>query len=146
MPPTATAARPTLRAPSTFAGRLALIAALGGLLRVLYVLLVLADNPLSGDAAGYHHAANLFADGAGFPEPLRHMFGGVDLIVRDGAELIVATPIGHLEPSAGHPPVWTMLLGAFAFLGFTSVLQQQVVSVLLGAPAIVLMGLLGREV
>ena len=145
MPPTATAARPTLRAPSTFAGRLALIAALGGLLRVLYVLLVLADNPLSGDAAGYHHAANLFADGAGFPEPLRHMFGGVDLIVRDGAELIVATPIGHLEPTAGHPPVWTVLLGTFAFLGAVTVLQQQVVAALLGIPAIVLIGLLGRE-
>ncbi len=145
MPPTATAARPTLRAPSTFAGRLALIAALGGLLRVLYVLLVLADNPLSGDAAGYHHAANLFADGAGFPEPLRHMFGGVDLIVRDGAELIVTTPIGHLEPTAGHPPVWTVLLGTFSFLGAVTVLQQQVVAALLGVPAIVLIGLLGRE-
>lgn len=75
MPYATTADRPALRMPATFSGRLAIIAALGGLLRVLYVLLVLADNPLSGDAAGYHHAANLFADGAGFPEPLRHMFG-----------------------------------------------------------------------
>ena len=145
MPPVATAARPTLRAPSTFAGRLALIAVLGGLLRVLYVLLVLADNPISGDAVGYHHGANLFADGAGFPEPLRHMFGGVDLIVRDGAELIVTTPIGHLEPTAGHPPVWTVLLGTFSFLGAVTMLQQQVVAALLGVPAIVLVGLLGRD-
>ncbi len=137
--------RPPMRMPATFAGRLTLIAGLGALLRVLYVLLVLADNPLSGDAAGYHHAANLFADGAGFPEPLRHMFGGVDLIVRDGAEIIVGTPIGHLEPTAGHPPVWTMLLGTFSFLGAVTVLQQQVVAALLGVPAIVLVGLLGRE-
>ena len=140
-----TAGRPLLRMPATFAGRLALIAGLGGLLRVLYVLLVVADNPLSGDAAGYHHAANLFADGAGFPEPLRHMFGGVDLIVRDGTEIIVGTPIGHLEPTAGHPPVWTLLLGAFSFLGAVTVLQQQVVAALLGVPAILLVGLLGRE-
>jgi 4-amino-4-deoxy-L-arabinose transferase-like glycosyltransferase len=145
MPYATTADRPALRMPATFSGRLAIIAALGGLLRVLYVLLVLADNPLSGDAAGYHHAANLFADGAGFPEPLRHMFGGVDLIVRNGAEIIVATPIGHLEPTAGHPPVWTVLLGTFSFLGAVTVLQQQVVAALLGVPAIVLVGLLGRE-
>lgn len=145
MPYATTADRPALRIPATFSGRLAIIAALGGLLRVLYVLLVLADNPLSGDAAGYHHAANLFADGAGFPEPLRHMFGGVDLIVRNGAEIIVATPIGHLEPTAGHPPVWTVLLGTFSFLGAVTVLQQQVVAALLGVPAIVLVGLLGRE-
>lgn len=135
----------TPRLPVTFAGRLALVAGLGGLLRVLYVLLVVADNPLSGDAAGYHHAANLLADGLGFPEPLRHMFGGVDLIVRDGADMLVATPIGHLEPTAGHPPVWTILLGVASFLGAVTVLQHQIVAALLGIPAIVLVGLLGRD-
>ena len=138
--------RNRVRLPETFNGWLATITCVGLLVRLAHLVLIAADNPLSGDAAGYHLAANLFADGLGFPEPFRHYFGAIDVIPLGTGDLVVETPIGHLEPSAGHPPVWTMLLGAFAFLGFTSVLQQQVVSVVLGAPAIVLMGLLGREV
>ena len=139
-------ARIGLRLPETFRGRLAAITCLGLLVRLAHLILIAADNPLSGDAAGYHLAANLFGDGLGFPEPFRYYFGGIDVVPLAAGELIVETPIGHLEPTAGHPPVWTMLLGAFAFLGFTTVLQQQVVSVVLGAPAIILMGLLGREI
>jgi len=131
--------------PDTFRGRLAAIVLLGLGIRFLYLALVAVDNPLSGDAAAYHLSANLFADGLGFPEPLRHFFGGLDVVPLPEGEVVVKTPIGHLEPTAGHPPVWTVLLGTFAFLGFTTVLQQQLVSVLLGAPTIVLMGLLGRE-
>jgi len=138
--------RNRVRLPETFNGWLATITCVGLLVRLAHLVLIAADNPLSGDAAGYHLAANLFADGLGFPEPFRHYFGAIDVIPLETGDLVVETPIGHLEPSAGHPPVWTMLLGAFAFLGFTSVLQQQVVSVVLGAPAIVLMGLLGRKV
>ena len=134
------------RIPRTFNGRLAAITCIGLLVRLVHLVLIAADNPLSGDAAGYHLAANLFADGLGFPEPFRYYFGGIDVVPLPTGELLVETPIGHLEASAGHPPVWAMLLGAFAFLGFTSVVQHQVVSVVLGAPAIVLMGLLGREV
>ena len=131
--------------PETFRGRLTAIVLLGLGIRLLHLALVAADNPLSGDGAAYHLSANLFADGLGFPEPLRHFFGGVDVVPLAEGEVLVETPIGYLEPTAGHPPVWTVLLGTFAFLGFTTVLQQQLVSVLLGAPAIVLMGLLGRE-
>jgi len=132
--------------PTTFQGRLTGIVLLGLVVRLAHVFLVAADNPLSGDAAGYHLAANLFADGLGFPEPLRHIFGGVDeVVLADGTTRIVETPIGHLERTAGHPPVWTVLMGAFAFLGATTVLQQQIISALLGLPAVVLMGLLGRR-
>ena len=138
--------RSTFRLPTTFGGRLAALTVLGLLVRLAHLFLIAADNPLSGDAAGYHLASNLFSDGLGFPEPFRHYFGAVDVVPLDSGEIVVETPIGHLEPTAGHPPVWTMLLGAFSFLGFTTVFQQQVVSVALGTPAIVLMGLLGREV
>ena len=132
--------------PETFRGRLTAIVLLGLGIRLLHLVLVAADNPLSGDGAAYHLSANLFADGLGFPEPLRHFFGGIDVVPLAEGEVVVETPIGYLEPTAGHPPVWTVLLGTFAFLGFTTVFQQQLVSVLLGAPAIVLMGLLGREI
>ena len=138
--------RSRIRIPATFNGRLAAITCLGLLIRLAYLILIAADNPLSGDAVGYHLAANVFGDGLSFPEPYRYYFGALDVIPLATGDLVVETPIGHIEPSAGHPPVWTMLLGTLSFLGFTSVAQQQVVSVLLGAPAIVLMGLLGREV
>ncbi len=133
--------------PPTFRGRLTLIVVAGLVIRLAHLVLIAADNPLSGDASSYHLAANLWADGLGFPEPFRHLFGGMDVVrVADGGTRIVETPIGHLERTAGHPPVWAVLLGIFSFLGATSIIEQQVVSVLLGAPAIALMGLLGREV
>ena len=138
--------RGNLSLPGTFRGRLGLIVGLGLVVRLAHVLLVSHDNPLSGDAAGYHLAANLFADGMGFPEPIRHFFGGIDEVtLGNGSVAVVETPIGHLEPTAGHPPVWTIVMGTFAFLGATTVGQQQVISALLGLPAIVLMGLLGRR-
>jgi len=133
--------------PTTFRGRLTLIVVAGLVIRLTHLVLIAADNPLSGDASSYHLAANLWADGLGFPEPFRHLFGGMDVVpVADGGTTVVETPIGHLERTAGHPPVWAVLLGVFSFLGATSIISQQVVSALLGAPAIVLMGLLGREV
>ena len=66
--------------PETFRGRLTAIVLLGIGIRLLHLALVAADNPLSGDGATYHLAANLFADGLGFPEPLRHFFGGADVV------------------------------------------------------------------
>ncbi len=133
--------------PTTFRGRLALVVVVGLVVRLAHLVLVAADNPLSGDASSYHLAANLWADGKGFPEPLRHLFGGTDVVpLADGGTRVVETPIGHVEPTAGHPPVWAVLLGIASFLGATSIPAQQVVSVLMGLPAIVVMGLLGREV
>lgn len=133
--------------PATFRGRMVLIVAVGLVVRLSYLVLIAADNPLSGDASSYHLAANLWADGLGFPEPLRHLFGGMDTVLVDGgATTVVQTPIGHVEPTAGHPPIWTMILGVASFLGATSIIAQQFVAVLMGLPAIVLMGLLGREV
>ena len=133
------------RLPESFSGRLALIAAVGVAIRLAHLILIAADNQLSGDAAAYHLSANLFADGLGFPEPLRHLFGASEQILRNGETLTVTTPIGHLEPTAGHPPGWTVILGVLAFLGATTVGQQQAASILLGIPSIILAGLLGRE-
>lgn len=133
--------------PVTFRGRLTLIAIAGVAVRLAHLTLIAANNPLSGDASSYHLAANLWADGLGFPEPFRHLFGGTDAVpLSTGGVSVIQTPIGHLEPTAGHPPVWALMLGIFSFLGATSILEQQVVSALLGIPAIVLTGLLGREV
>ena len=133
--------------PTTFRGSLTLIAVAGMVVRLAHLIVIAANNPLSGDASSYHLAANLWADGLGFPEPFRHLFGGTDTVpLSTGGTAVIETPVGHLERTAGHPPIWAILLGIFSFLGATSILEQQVVSALLGVPAIVFMGLLGREV
>ena len=54
--------RSRIRIPATFNGRLAAITCLGLLIRLAYLILIAADNPLSGDAVGYHLAANVFGD------------------------------------------------------------------------------------
>ena len=45
--------------PVTFRGRMALIVAVGLVVRLTYLVLIAADNSLSGDASSYHLAANL---------------------------------------------------------------------------------------
>ncbi len=128
-----------------FTKTLFLICLFGVLIRLLYFFLVVANNQLSGDAASYHLSANLFADGLGFTEPFRYLFGAVDLVPLNGEIVEVITPIGHIEPTAGHPPVWTLLLAVGSFLGFTTIFEQQIYSIFLGVPSIVLAGLIGRK-
>ena len=138
--------RPNLLNRLNFNKSLLLICLLGLFVRLLYFLLVVADNQLSGDAASYHLSANLFADGLGFTEPFRYLFGSIDLIPINGETTEVITPIGHIEPTAGHPPVWTLLLAVISFLGFTTVFEQQIVSILLGIPSIIIAGFIGRKI
>ncbi len=135
-----------VRWPASFAGRLLLITLLGLVLRVGYVVVVERGDPLSGDAIGYHHSANLVADGRGFIEPFRYIYGGQeDVTFADGSVRTVVTPLGHEEPTAGHPPVWTLILAVTSFLGFTSVLAHQLTGALVGALTIPMAGLLGRD-
>jgi 4-amino-4-deoxy-L-arabinose transferase-like glycosyltransferase len=63
----------------------------------------------------------------------------------DGRVVEVITQVGHVEPTAGHPPVYVMYLGVFSALGFTSLGAHQAASIVLGAASIVLAGLLGRS-
>ncbi|MCP4793102.1 MAG: glycosyltransferase family 39 protein [Actinomycetia bacterium] len=138
------------RAP--FTRRLCLIALAGLALRLLYVLLVARGTALTGDARYYHEAANLFADGLGFTEPYRYLHGGAQeyLFVDDPSLITVSAntllPVGHVEPTAGHPPLWVLILGFSSLLGITSVLGHQLVSACVGVAGIVLVGLLGRQV
>ncbi|MBC8364533.1 MAG: glycosyltransferase family 39 protein [Actinobacteria bacterium] len=141
---------PVPRAP--FTRRLCLIALAGLVLRLLYVLFIARGTPLTGDARYYHEAANLIADGLGFTEPYRYLHGGAqEYLFVDDPSLIAATantalPVGHIEPTAGHPPLWVLILGFSSLLGVTGVLGHQLVSACVGVAGIVLVGLLGREV
>ena len=133
-----------------FTRRLALIVLLGLVLRVAYVLLVERGHPLSGDGVYYHEAANLLADGLGFTEPYRYLHGGAQelLFVADPSTIMAsantALPVGHVEPTAGHPPLWVLVLGFSSMLGFTSVTAHQMLGAIVGALGVAAIGWAGR--
>lgn len=135
-----------------FKYQLCAIALSGLLLRLMYVLFVTSGTPLTGDAQYYHDAGNLLADGLGFTEPYRYFHGGQQeyLFVEDPSLITpsanTALPVGHIEPTAGHPPLWVLVLGLASLLGATSVLGHQLVSCLFGMSGILLIGLLGRRI
>ena len=124
---------------------------LGLMVRLAYVLFVERGDPLSGDGTYYHEAANLLADGLGFTEPYRYLHGGAQeaLFVADPASLETTAntiiPVGHIEPTAGHPPLWVLILGAFSFLGFTSVTAHQLVGVLTGTVGVAAVAWAGHQ-
>ena len=132
-------------------GWVLLLAGVGLVLRVAYILVVEWGDPLSGDGTYYHEAANLLADGLGFTEPYRYLHGGAQeaLFVADPTTITptanTVLPVGHVEPTAGHPPLWVLVLGAFSVLGFTSVLSHQMVGALAGAVGVVAMAWAGRQ-
>lgn len=105
-----------------------------------------SDTELGGDAVYYHKAANLLADGRGFIDPYRYLYGGSEEVrLADGRIVTVVTPVGHEEPTAGHPPVYVLYLGAVSSLGLRSLAAHQLASILLGTASIMLAGLLGRS-
>ena len=104
------------------------------------------STPLGGDAIYYDKAANLLADGKGFIEPFRYLYGSEETITLANGEVKTITiPVGHVEPTAGHPPVYVAYLSVFSKLGIRSPTGHKVASALLGASSILLAGLLGRE-
>jgi 4-amino-4-deoxy-L-arabinose transferase-like glycosyltransferase len=83
-----------------------------------------------GDSYVYHYGANLLAQGKGFVIPTDFRVSG-GTIARAGAD---------------HPPLFTLLLAMFSFVGAKSWLWHEHVVVALGAVNIFLTGLLGRRV
>ena len=111
----------------TFAFRLALVAAAGVALRLIYLLTLGRHVTGIGDWFFYHWQANDIAAGRGFVEPFRLRFDHVSL------------------PSAGHPPLYPLVLSGMSELGGTSTLAHRAVGLPLGAATIALVGLLGRR-
>jgi 4-amino-4-deoxy-L-arabinose transferase-like glycosyltransferase len=114
------------RRPSPFALRLAAIAVAGLVVRVAYTLLIAKDTSGIGDFFFYHGQANLLAEGKGFVHPLFYLEG------------ITA-------PSAEHPPLWPLVLSVTSLLGGTGFEAHRLTGCVLGALAIVVIGLLGRR-
>lgn len=103
-----------------FAGPLVAIAAGGLALRLVYILVLTPDLRGRGDSGYYHDLAGVIADGSGFTDP------------HNGT------------PSALHPPLFPLVLALGHLLGADSYVADRVVVSLIGAAAIVAVGLLGR--
>ena len=109
-----------------FAPRLAIVAAVGLLIRLAYVY-AHRNNQLGGDPFVYHNGANLLVHGKGFIQPLLYEFG-------------------HRVQSADHPPLYILFLAIPSSVGLQSPLVHLVWSALLGTGTVVVAGLLGRRV
>lgn len=113
--------------PRRFAQSVAVVAVCGGLLRLADLLTVARHTVGIGDWWFYHWQANLIADGRGFLDPfqlLQH----------------------HAVPSAGHPPLYPLVLAGLSKAGLTSTLWHRSLGVVLGMISIALIALIARRV
>lgn len=105
-----------------------MIAAVALAVRLGFLFGSLYPMKIAGDAYYYHHAANLFVDGRGWPNPYV-------LIDRD-----------TYLPDAQHPPLTSLLLAIPSLVGLRTFLDHQIFSCLLGTLSVVVVGLAGRRI
>jgi len=108
-----------------FCWGLALIVAVGFAIRLGWILASRQHILFGGDAAYYHRAANLLADGRGFVDPFRPASG---------------------DPAANHPPLYSVWLALPSLVGWRSQLAHLVWSSVLGTGTVLVIGLTGREI
>jgi 4-amino-4-deoxy-L-arabinose transferase-like glycosyltransferase len=94
---------------------------------VAYIWFVRRNLEFGGDPYYYHASANVLADGQGFISPY-------------------ALKLGQHVQSADHPPLYVVYLALFSLAGVRSVTGHLLVSGLLGAAAIPMAALAGREI
>ena len=113
--------------PRRFAQSVAVVAVFGGLLRLLDLLTVARHTVGIGDWWFYHWQANLIADGRGFLDPFQLL--------------------QHREAaSAGHPPLYPVVLSGLSKLGLDSTQWHRSLGVVLGMVSIVFIALIARRV
>lgn len=86
------------------------------------------DRPPGGDPYYYHYAANLLVDGKGFVNPF--LYYGVH----------------HSVQTASFPPGFVFVLAAASVVGLKSYFAHRIWCCIIGAAAIVVGGLAGREI
>lgn len=113
--------------PSSFAVGLGVVAALAFALLVAGAFWYDAHTRLQGDAIWYAGVATYLSHGVGF------------------FDLFRSAAVGHLVPSAAHPPLYPAFLAVPAALGFHGTLALRLWSAAAGTATVVLLGLLGRD-
>jgi 4-amino-4-deoxy-L-arabinose transferase-like glycosyltransferase len=119
-----------VRLPRSFGARLALAVLAGLIVRLLYVALFARKIALFGDAVTYHEWARTIADGTGWVKVPHPELG-----------LFHVAP----EPSAEHPPLFSLVLAGFWKLGVHAYTAQKLVVCFIGASTVAFTGLAGRE-
>ena len=92
--------------------------------RVAYTLPTISRP--HGDSFFYRGVAQQLADGNGYADPFSAL-------------------VGNPQPTAQHPPLFSMYLALWTKLGVSDFRAYQIVCCLLGAATVVLIGLLGRQ-
>jgi 4-amino-4-deoxy-L-arabinose transferase-like glycosyltransferase len=111
-----------------FATRLAAIAGVGLAIRLVYSLAVMGGRDPRGDGREFHLLANVLADTGRYLQPFQYVY------------------LHHTVPTTEKPPLYPAVLALFSWLGLDSYAAHRVVSCVLGAAAVVLIGMLGRRV
>jgi 4-amino-4-deoxy-L-arabinose transferase-like glycosyltransferase len=119
-----------VRLPRSFGARLALAVLAGLIVRLLYVALFARKIALFGDAVTYHEWARTIAAGTGWVKVPHPELG-----------LFHVAP----EPSAEHPPLFSLVLAGFWKLGVHTYTAQKLVVCFIGASTVAFAGLAGRE-
>ncbi len=112
-------------ATRNFGVLVAAIVGIGFVLR-LSALIAMRDDAISPDGFYYSLAANLFAEGEGWPNPL-------------------ALALGTVTPAANHPPAWSVLLSGGSILGFDARFDHQVIAVLVGTSTVAAVSVRGPQ-
>ncbi len=102
------------------------VAALGLILRIVYLLVFVEDSSLVGDGLEYHGLANGLADGRGFVNPF-------------------AEPGQTAEPTAHKPPLYPLLLAVTSVVGATGHAPHQIVSAVAGTGTVLVCALLAHR-
>jgi 4-amino-4-deoxy-L-arabinose transferase-like glycosyltransferase len=110
-----------------FAIALGVVVAGALVVRLVYVLVHLRHEPLGGDSLYYSLQGHDLAHGRWFIEPYRFRLDHVT------------------EPSAYHPPLFSLYLGGVSRLGADSVMAHRIAACLVGAAAVGAIGFLGRR-
>jgi hypothetical protein len=111
-----------------FATRLAAIAGVGLAIRLVYALAVMGGRDPRGDGREFHLLANVLAQTGRYLQPFQYLY------------------LHHTIPTTEKPPGYPAVLALFSWTGLDSYAAHRVVSCVMGASAVVLIGMLGRRV
>jgi 4-amino-4-deoxy-L-arabinose transferase-like glycosyltransferase len=115
--------------PTSVTARLVAIGAAGLAVRLIYALGVMGGREVHGDGREFHFLAKVLGDEGRYLQPFRFLFQH-----------------GTAIPTAEKPPLYPAVLAIPSALGLDSVQDQRAISCVMGAIAVVLIGLLARRI